>query len=307
MTDLTNPKYLFFAVGVKIWDLYKPVCSKRPGLIPYPMQYISGCNIARFNAPNPPIECPATALAEDFGIEYGTSDNYPWIPRGCIYYDKVLTEAGINHTNSPFAGDHGNMLSKRISDFLLPYCSSILEFDTAHFNTQAKITGLKLTNQVGDPEIDTLLKTVTLIVKATTDLSKLKPAIYISSGARITPPSNIETDFSAGSVTYSIVSEDEKNKEDWTVHVTKVATAIQDIPEMNEFFVYPNPVTNKLYLKNSQQEISVQITDVTGRLLLKFDTYSNNSGLNISELKAGIYFLSVKGNKNNYVSKFYKE
>jgi hypothetical protein len=71
--------------------------------------------------------------------------------------------------------------------------------------------------------------------------------------------------------------------------------------------VYPNPAANKLYLTYSRQVLSFQISDITGRVLLKNTKYSSDSGINISELKAGIYFLSVTGNKKKYITKFYKE
>lgn len=45
---------------------------------------------------------PLKAIA----VEYGESDSYGWIPKGCVYFSKLLTERGIGHTLTGFKGGH---------------------------------------------------------------------------------------------------------------------------------------------------------------------------------------------------------
>jgi S-formylglutathione hydrolase len=229
-------------------------------------------------------------------IDYGTNDEYSWIPQGCIYYDKLLTEAGIKHEYRPFSGGHSSNLDSRIKEYMLPFCSSRLEFDSAHFNTEGRLTGVKLNNIVGTTTIDTVSKTIQVIVKPSADLTKIKLALYISLGAKIKPASNVVTDFSKGSIDYLITSEDGKKSESWTVTVLKETTSINDFGTENELLVYPNPASDHLYLKCEEKNISVQISDINGKVVLK--TVSNNkSSINISSLKDGMYFIQVKNKK----------
>ncbi|MCF2517701.1 BspA family leucine-rich repeat surface protein [Dyadobacter sp. CY351] len=62
-------------------------------------------------------------------------------------------------------------------------------------------------------------------------------------------------------------------------------------------FVYPNPASDKLYIKNNSGTIhSLSITDVTGRTMLKKSTTNNNlSGEEISttHLPSGVYLITM--------------
>lgn len=63
-------------------------------------------------------------------IDYGRSDFYSWIPRGCVYFSQLLTEAEIPHELLNFSGGHSNMVRSRIENFMMPYFSETLVFDT---------------------------------------------------------------------------------------------------------------------------------------------------------------------------------
>ncbi|MGD8781945.1 MAG: hypothetical protein PVH88_23650 [Ignavibacteria bacterium] len=64
-------------------------------------------------------------------IDYGVNDHYSWIPRGCIYYSNLLTEAGIQNELLSFNGGHSNQVKERIENVMLPYFTGKLEFETA--------------------------------------------------------------------------------------------------------------------------------------------------------------------------------
>lgn len=59
-------------------------------------------------------------------VDYGRTDEYAWIPKGCQYFDKQLSAAGIPHEVRGFDGDHQTRLSERISSYMLPFLSQHL-------------------------------------------------------------------------------------------------------------------------------------------------------------------------------------
>ncbi len=59
-------------------------------------------------------------------IEYGTDDEYKWLPAGCEYYGKVLRQAGIPVQVRSFAGAHTDRLQERILQHMLPFFSQTL-------------------------------------------------------------------------------------------------------------------------------------------------------------------------------------
>ena len=62
-------------------------------------------------------------------VDYGTRDEYTWIPKGCVYFGERLSEAGIPVTVEGYDGTHQSELSERISSYMLPFFSSLLKFE----------------------------------------------------------------------------------------------------------------------------------------------------------------------------------
>jgi hypothetical protein len=72
--------------------------------------------------------------------------------------------------------------------------------------------------------------------------------------------------------------------------------------------VYPNPAKNKIFVRvDSQSEKSIRIIDVTGRLIKRVTDNDILSGIDISELHSGIYFLEISENRNRSVTRIVKE
>jgi S-formylglutathione hydrolase FrmB len=61
------------------------------------------------------------------GIDYGTRDEYTWIPTGCAYLATLLDRAGIEATVSTFDGGHEDRLADRLVTHMLPFMSSALD------------------------------------------------------------------------------------------------------------------------------------------------------------------------------------
>lgn len=70
--------------------------------------------------------------------------------------------------------------------------------------------------------------------------------------------------------------------------------------DKNEFFVFPNPANNILFITSKTiEDAEIEITDLFGKTVLKsiYDTR-----INISHLNQGVYFLKIfyEGEKNFY-------
>lgn len=59
-------------------------------------------------------------------VDYGTNDEFAWIPQGCIYFDEQLTAAGIPHEMAVHNGNHQSSLGKRVLEHMLPFFSEML-------------------------------------------------------------------------------------------------------------------------------------------------------------------------------------
>ena len=62
-------------------------------------------------------------------VDYGTLDEYGWIPKGCIYFGEQLSAAGIPVTVEGYDGTHQSELGERIGGHVLPFFSRLLTFE----------------------------------------------------------------------------------------------------------------------------------------------------------------------------------
>ncbi|MBK5284039.1 MAG: T9SS type A sorting domain-containing protein [Bacteroidia bacterium] len=80
--------------------------------------------------------------------------------------------------------------------------------------------------------------------------------------------------------------------------------------ERTDLFLFPNPATNQLTIGSSKFKVqSVGVYDVLGQKRLTLNPSPNGEGLSmdVTSLDAGIYFVKVKGEKEERVAKFVKE
>jgi hypothetical protein len=88
--------------------------------------------------------------------------------------------------------------------------------------------------------------------------------------------------------------------------VTETTASSSDF-NSNSIFIYPNPATNVLNISNSNSlEIkTVYITDVNGRMV------KNQQGaltqINVSDLNAGVYFVTIEAAEGKTTKKFIKQ
>ncbi len=62
-------------------------------------------------------------------VDYGTNDEYAWIPKGSAYFGEQMKAAGIPAKVEAFEGSHQSALGNRISDHMLPFFSTTLQFE----------------------------------------------------------------------------------------------------------------------------------------------------------------------------------
>lgn len=71
-------------------------------------------------------------------------------------------------------------------------------------------------------------------------------------------------------------------------------------PNSKQWMVFPNPVKNKLYLTGNEDisgEKSVQVLDITGKIILKTTISQVRNGLSVNDLPNGSYILDIKDNQ----------
>ena len=70
--------------------------------------------------------------------------------------------------------------------------------------------------------------------------------------------------------------------------------------------LFPNPVTDVLYLRLSDQRNTVTVYDLSGKILLKKEV-PQTSNLEMSKLNAGMYIIKVEGSKRTNTYKILKQ
>lgn len=76
----------------------------------------------------------------------------------------------------------------------------------------------------------------------------------------------------------------------------------------NEFSVYPNPATNNIAVNlGSRQSAAYEIVSISGATMLKGELASNNNRIDITDLKKGVYFLSVLSEGKRETTKLVKQ
>lgn len=75
--------------------------------------------------------------------------------------------------------------------------------------------------------------------------------------------------------------------------------------QTSAFNIYPNPVSNILYLETEQNNSNLEIFDINGKIL--FEGSSTNNSIDVSKFDSGIYFLRLKDNTQTSVKSFIKQ
>jgi hypothetical protein len=240
-------------------------------------------------------------------IDYGLNDGYSWIPEGSKYYDSLLTANGIPHRLMVNKGGHGDLIVDRTENYQLPFCDSLLTYDTLHLNNQAIVEKYTCSGQLSEAVIDTVDKEISVMLKPTVSTKRLIAYLYVSPGARIKPFINsiAYADYSNPTIKYSIISENGKDSSEWTLNVG-IGTAVNSpVKKQGNCEIYPNPVSGALNVKsNLSEELSVQISDITGKSILSQTLQSSLASVDVRNFPQGIYIIKFVGTSTNETMKF---
>ncbi|MDN3723201.1 T9SS type A sorting domain-containing protein [Aequorivita sp. SDUM287046] len=118
--------------------------------------------------------------------------------------------------------------------------------------------------------------------------------------------------FENDGILYFLVAEDPSTEEGYFIfekapgflfHFYNYPLSVPDI-EKNSFSIYPNPTQDKLFVKSTIPISSSSITDLNGRNIISNENPS--SEIDVSGLKAGMYFLTLESSEGNTTRKFIK-
>jgi hypothetical protein len=98
------------------------------------------------------------------------------------------------------------------------------------------------------------------------------------------------------------------NLRDCSCHATQI-TAVPEHLMKTGLDIYPNPVNKILYLR-LEEEIrygTVEITDLSGRLISQGEIHNKNTNIDLEYLPKGLYILKVKDGSRIFFRKFIKQ
>jgi hypothetical protein len=90
---------------------------------------------------------------------------------------------------------------------------------------------------------------------------------------------------------------------------TKSAFVNSNIKEVTnkELTIYPNPVSTELHIQNVDQNSTIEVFNLSGKLVLVKKLDADNNTLNVGCLKAGMYILKATDNDKTSLIKFIKK
>jgi hypothetical protein len=78
-------------------------------------------------------------------------------------------------------------------------------------------------------------------------------------------------------------------------------------PATGQFTLFPNPAHDKLMVYAPDDDYSIKIIDVTGRIVSSSYLHGTETKISVSNFDAGVYFLQLSSKTKNKLIKFIKE
>ena len=98
-------------------------------------------------------------------------------------------------------------------------------------------------------------------------------------------------------------STDIGNEENTTKSIGKGEIAAETIRSISTTEVYPNPATDFITISTEIETGTIRILNLLGQEMSNYPVSGKTTSLNISELKEGIYFISVESGTEKIVKK----
>lgn len=88
---------------------------------------------------------------------------------------------------------------------------------------------------------------------------------------------------------------------------TDINSSVNETSESLELFIYPNPTTDRVEIRNLQNSIyQFSIYDNLGNVMIDGDISKGESSIDLEELNSGVYFLRVLSGSQEFYSKVIK-
>ena len=78
----------------------------------------------------------------------------------------------------------------------------------------------------------------------------------------------------------------------WRFTFSTSALSVNENAINQQTYLYPNPAVDKFYL-TSADKVSLEISDVCGKLLKTYNNIDKSNPIDISGLEDGVYFVSI--------------
>ena len=83
--------------------------------------------------------------------------------------------------------------------------------------------------------------------------------------------------------------------------------SVPEFSKKNHWVVYPNPVSDKIYISGAQLPASFEIYNVAGQRMLIGKIDVKNQEINVGFLQTGTYILKIAGNTSTFMHKIIKK
>lgn len=123
---------------------------------------------------------------------------------------------------------------------------------------------------------------------------------YNDDGASCAPQSEMTIPSAGQDSIYIIVEGWGVSEGAYTLQLSEQLVGIEDLGSPS-YTLYPNPA-NEFFIVQGAMDATVEITDVTGKVVQSFDHYSG-SQITTVELAPGLYFIRLSENDNSFTTK----
>jgi len=123
-----------------------------------------------------------------------------------------------------------------------------------------------------------------------------------------TIPNSYESTHESGAITLTFRSDDSFVGSGFKANFSCSVLAVDDVISSKDIALYPNPVKNQFTLKGINRLKSVEVYDISGKLVKQFDADSlSKNNFDISKLKTGNYVVQVKTENDSFSKKLIKQ
>lgn len=136
--------------------------------------------------------------------------------------------------------------------------------------------------------------------------SPVFPGANNMSGTTIRGP--FESTHATGAITLVFRSDQMINAKGFVANLSCTVLGVDDVTSSKDILLSPNPVKNQFTLKGISKITSVEVYDISGKLVKQFDAGSlSKNSFDVSKLKTGNYVVKIKTDKETLNKKLIKK